>query len=139
MDDAKERGAGCPEYRIRVEEFLIQGLGLTDAEPELAEHFRICPSCRELAEENELAGEIVRIVCEPPGRIEGAFVTRVMAAVRQEDSRRAAVGAIWRPIEFLASRFAVAASVLLLAASVYLVEFAPPFNLPPSRRKRKSA
>ena len=37
---------------------------------------------------------------------------------------------IWRPLELLASRFALVAAAVLLALSVYLAEFAPPFRAP---------
>ena len=51
---------------------------------------------------------------------------RVMASIREEISRRAAPNVIWRPLELLASRFALAAAAVLLMLSIYMAEFAPP-------------
>ena len=130
MADGRE--AGCREYRSRVEEYLLGVYAPIETDPELAAHLTGCPECREAVEDGLLAGRIVRSACEPYEGLAGAFATRVMAAIREEEGRRAAGNAIWGPIEVLASRFAVATSVLLLAASVYLVEFAPPMNLPPT-------
>ncbi len=130
MDDRSEVRMGCRSYRARMEDCLAEDRELIDADPALAEHLRSCDECREAFDDGLLAGRIVRNACEPPAEMSGAFVTRVMAGIREEEARRAAAGAIWRPIELLASRFALAASVLLLAASFYLVEFAPPFQVP---------
>src|ERR1700686_2801950 len=49
---------------------------------------------------------------------------------RRGEWRLYGVAGIWRPLDILASRFALAAAVLLLAVSVYLAEFAPPFHMP---------
>ena len=54
-----------------------------------------------------------------------AFVTRVMASVRAAEARESAAAAAWRPLEVLASRFALVAAVVLLALSVFLGEFSP--------------
>lgn len=128
MADGRE--AGCHEYRARVEGYLLGAPAPIEADPGLAEHLKVCNECREAVDDGLLAGDIVRNACPPHEGIRGAFVTRVMAAIRDEDSRRSASNAIWRPIEVLASRFALVTSVLLLAASVYLVEFTPPVSLP---------
>ena len=125
MDDGREKQMDCRSCRAEMEDYLTGG-----AEAELAAHLRDCTACREAFDAGLLASRIVRNACEPHEGVSGAFVTRVMAAIRDEEARRAASGAIWRPIELLASRFALAASVVLLAASVYLVEFAPPFEMP---------
>jgi hypothetical protein len=129
---AEEREAACREYRSLIEDYLLEVPALAGVEPELAEHLKSCRGCREAVAEGLLAGEIVRGACEPYEGVSGAFVTRVMAAIREEEGRRAAGSAIWRPIEVLASRFALVASVLLLAASFYLVEFTPPLDVPPA-------
>jgi predicted anti-sigma-YlaC factor YlaD len=132
VDDGKQMNcqscrAGMEDY---LEEYLTGSAEQMDDEPELTAHLRDCSACRQAFDNGLLANRIVRYGCEPHEGISGAFVTRVMAAIRDEEARRAATGAIWRPVELLASRFALAASVLLLAASVYLVEFAPPFEIP---------
>ena len=127
---AEGREGSCHEYRARVEVYLLGVPAPIETDPELAHHLEACAACREAVEEGLWAGEIVRNACPPYEGVSGAFVTRVMASIREEEGRRAASNAIWRPIEVLASRFALAATVLLLAASVYLVEFTPPINLP---------
>jgi hypothetical protein len=130
VDDRKEKQIDCRSCRARMEDYLAAGIEQIDTLPELTAHLRDCATCREVFDNGLLASAIVRNACEPAAEVSGAFVTRVMAGIREEEARRAASGAIWRPIELLASRFALAASVVLLAASVYLVEFAPPFEAP---------
>jgi hypothetical protein len=129
---ADGREAGCREYRARVESYLLGAPAPIETDPELAGHLKSCAECRESVENAFLAGEIVRNGCPAYEGVSGAFVTRVMAAIRETDGRRAAGAAFWRPIEVLASKFALVASVLLLAASVYLVEFAPTIDFPPA-------
>jgi len=55
----------------------------------------------------------------------------VWAKIREEQSRAESTAAFWSPIEFLASRLSLIAAMILLAASVYLVEFEPHRTLPP--------
>ena len=61
----EEREAGCPEYRSRVEDYLLEGPASTRVEPDLAEHLKSCRACREAVEESSLASEIVRGACQP--------------------------------------------------------------------------
>jgi len=64
----------------------------------------------------------------------------VMARIHQETARAKSPAAFWTPLEFLASRLSLTAAVLLLALSVYLVEFAPRrIVLPTSIRTELSA
>ena len=130
MNDGIDQVMSCQSCRDRMEDCLVDGALHVDAQPELAAHLRECAVCGDALDAAQLAGAIVRNACEPPALVSGAFVTRVMAAIRDQEERRTAAGAFWRPVEHLASRFAMAASVLLLAASVYLVEFAPPSPVP---------
>src|SRR5207253_2540102 len=58
------------------------------------------------------------------------FVTRVMASIREEQVRMNAPGPVWRPLEILASHFAIVAAVVLLALCVFLGEFAPALRQP---------
>ena len=120
MDDGREVQMDCRSCRARMEDYLsdysMGGLEHIDPESGLAAHLRDCAACREAFDEASLASTIVRGACEPAAEVSGAFVTRVMAGIREEDAWRIADGTIWRPIELLASRFALAASVVLLAA-----------------------
>jgi predicted anti-sigma-YlaC factor YlaD len=129
MFHERDKRMGCQAQRARVEEWLAGSGSSTDPGPALTAHLQQCPKCREAFDTALLARRIVRNACEPV-EPSGAFVTRVMATIREEEARRAAAGALWQPIELLASRFALVAAVLLLVASIYLAEFAPPFQMP---------
>lgn len=89
----------------------------------LARHLRGCADCREALNDARIAGKLMRHAGYPENAASPAFVTRVMASIRE--ATQAAPNAIWRPLELLASRTALAAAVVLLALSVYLQEFAP--------------
>jgi hypothetical protein len=101
---------------------------------ELDAHLLECARCRAALDDGGFAGRLIRnaSVSEAPSVDTNLdmFARRVMAAIREESWRRNAIGGIWRPLELLASRFALAAAVVLLALSVYLAEFAPPFHMP---------
>lgn len=72
-----------------------------------------------------MAGELLRGALEPAGEPSGAFVSRVAARIRQEESRRLVLADFWRPLELLASRLAVGAAIILMALTVYLFEYGP--------------
>jgi hypothetical protein len=103
---------------------------------QLEAHLRGCADCREALDDALLATELLRdeeagvvtFVDQFSNRFSTAFSTRVMASIREEISRRSAPDVIWRPLEMLASRFAVGAAAVLLMFSIYLAEFAPPFR-----------
>ncbi len=145
---ANKRG-GCAAYAARLEDRVersAEGVPAGTAVPndmervetaELDAHLLQCAACRVALEDAEFA---TQLMCDRM-RSEGSdaaiaagtehqldfFPTRVMARIREESSRRAG---IWRPLELLASRFALAAAVALLALSVYLAEFAQPLRVP---------
>jgi hypothetical protein len=117
---------GCPEYASRLEAGLT-AVGLhTVADTALNLHLQECGRCREAMETALLASQLVRDA-QRPARAAGseAFVTRVMAAIREQELRLAGPGTIWRPLERLASRVALVAAVLLLGLSLYVAKFAP--------------
>src|SRR4029077_13410247 len=74
---------------------------------------------------------LLREVWEPASKPSQAFLANVMARIRQEKSHAESRAAFWAPLEFLASRLSMTAAVLLVALSVYLVEFAPRRIAPP--------
>lgn len=125
------KASGCPEYTARLEDRLAGDLrenGCVDAE--LDEHLRECEGCRKALADAALSAVLFREAATPPPACSlDAFAARVMAAIRGE-SRLHGTAGIWRPLDVLASRFALAAAVLLLLVSVYLAEFAPPFRMP---------
>lgn len=143
------KATGCPEYSARLEDRLESTLesvpggalslpakGKLDAKHDatLEAHLLECARCRAALDDAGFAGQLIRSASasESPSVDTNLdmFARRVMAAIREESWRRNAIGGIWRPLELLASRFALAAAVVLLALSVYLAEFAPPFHMP---------
>ena len=101
MFSRKKETMGCREYGAKVEENLNTGVSSED--PALGAHLRECAQCREAMETATLASQLVRDA-QRPVRSAGseAFVTRVMAAIREQELCLAGPGAIWRPLELLA-------------------------------------
>jgi predicted anti-sigma-YlaC factor YlaD len=110
----------CQKFESRFEDYLG---GAPDME--LQVHLGQCGECRAALEDSRLAGELLREVWEPASEPSRAFLANAMARIRQEEVRAKSPAAFWAPLEFLASRVSLTAAVLLLALSVYLVEFAP--------------
>ena len=127
---------GCRRYESRLEDFL-QG----SSDSELDEHLAQCANCRAALENSRLAGDLIREVWEPASEPRPAFLTGVLAKIREEKMRAESPAAFWSPLEFLASRLSMTAAVLLLALSAYLVGFAPgrPPAVPSPSRTELSA
>jgi len=115
---------GCRDYRDVLRDKLTAESADPALNPELAAHLGGCSACRDAVETAALASQLVR-EAQRPTRTSEAFVTRVMAAIREQQGLVTGPAAIWRPLEFLASRAALIASVLLLGLTFYLAEFAP--------------
>ncbi len=115
----------CEKYEARLANLLEDAEGPA-AEPDLAAHLERCPACREALEASRMGRELLQQGLEPAREPDGAFATRVMASIRARESRRQE---FWRPFEFLASRLALSAAVVLLALAVYVYEAAPNRNL----------
>lgn len=111
---------GCRKFESRFEDYLG---GAPDSE--LEDHLTRCGDCRSALEDSRLAGDLLRGAWEPASEPSQAFLANVMARIHQEEARAKSPAAFWAPLEFLASRLSLTAAVLLLALSVYLVEFAP--------------
>ena len=110
----------CRKFESRFEDYLG---GAPDTE--LDGHLTGCEACRVALEDSRLAGNLLREAWEPASEPSRAFLANVMARIHQEEARAKSPAAFWTPLEFLASRLSLTAAVLLLALSVYLVEFAP--------------
>ena len=110
----------CRKFEARFEDYLG---GAPDSE--LDDHLTHCKDCRIAVEDSRLAGNLLREAWEPASEPSQAFLANVMAKIRREEARAKSPAAFWAPLEFLASRLSLTAAVLLLALSVYLVEFAP--------------
>ena len=114
----------CQKFEARFEDYLG---GAPDSE--LGDHLTRCEDCRSALEDSRLAGSLLREAWEPASEPSQAFLANVMARIHQEEARAKSPAAFWAPFEFLASRLSLTAAVLLLALSVYLVEFAPHRNV----------
>jgi hypothetical protein len=123
MFSRREAQFGCPEYQASLEDILHEGETCIEPGSPLERHLEGCAECREALREALIASKLMQHGRYPETVVSPALVTRVMASIRQ--ATQAAPSALWRPLELLASRTALAAAVLLLALSVYLREFAP--------------
>jgi hypothetical protein len=110
----------CRKFEARFEDYLG---GAPDSE--LADHVTHCENCATAIEDSRLAGNLLREAWEPSSEPSRAFLAHVTARIHQEEARAKSPAAFWAPLEFLASRLSLTAAVLLLALSVYMVEFAP--------------
>jgi predicted anti-sigma-YlaC factor YlaD len=111
---------GCRKFEAQLEDYLS---GAPNSQ--LDDHLSGCGQCRDALEDSRLAGELLRGAWEPASEPSRMFLSNVMSRIRQEETRAKSLAAFWAPLEFLASRVSLTAAVLLLALSVYLVEFAP--------------
>jgi hypothetical protein len=115
----------CRKFEARFEDYLG---GALDAE--LDAHLAECEDCRAAVHDSRFAGNLLRAAWEPAGEPSHAFVAKVMATIQREEARAASPAAFWAPLEFLASRLSLTAAMLLLALSVYMLEFAPRRSAP---------
>ncbi len=131
FDWSKKKATGCPSYRARLQKSLVEGAVDMEADAGLSAHVAECARCREALDDAWLASRLVRDAQRPVEHSSEAFVTRVMIAVRDAGSRVSDPETIWQPLEFLASRVALVAGVVLLAFSLYLAQWAPVRATPP--------
>lgn len=129
----------CRKFEARLEDYLG---GAPDTE--VHKHLQQCARCREALADSRLAGSLLRQTWAPisgSGReARPEFLVGVMARIQFEKARAESPAAFWRPLEFLASRVSLTAALVLLALSVYLVEFAPHrITAIPSNRTELSA
>jgi hypothetical protein len=115
---------GCPEYGLRLEEMLTTHNAGEPVDSGFHAHVQKCASCREAFETGILASQLIR-EAQRPVNTQETFVTRVMAAIREQESRLSSPGTIWHPLELLASRVALAAAMLLLGLSFYVARLPP--------------
>lgn len=124
MFNKSKAANGCGKWEARLEDYLD---GASDFD--VQQHMGQCAACRAAVEDSRLAGELLRQALEPSSEPSGAFLSGVMARIREEKARAESPAAFWRPLELLASRLALTAAVLLFALSAYLVGFAPGRNV----------
>lgn len=121
---------GCRKYQIRLEDCVGAAPQAAEADPLLAAHLRECSTCRQAFAAAELSGRLFSEAQAPEVRASEAFVTRVMASIREAEALRLSTAPVWSSLEALASRFALVASLALLALSVFLGEFSPALRQP---------
>jgi hypothetical protein len=125
MYNSGSREVDCAECCASIEDRLQDGAASIEPGSALALHLSACAACREALEDAVLSSNLMRVALETAPAPSEPFVTRVMASVREAvDAERVPI-TIWRPLELLASRFALVAAAVLLALSLYLAEFAP--------------
>jgi hypothetical protein len=116
----------CRKFEARLEDYLGGAL-----DSELERHLSQCTDCSTALEDSRMAGNLLRQVWEPSSGARPAFLPAVMARIQEQKAREESPAAFWRPLEFLASRLAMTAAMLLLFLSAYLVGFGPRRNTAP--------
>jgi predicted anti-sigma-YlaC factor YlaD len=114
---------GCPEYQESLEDVVREGEACIEPNSPLDRHLQSCADCRQALNDALIASKLMHHARYPENELSAAFVTRVMASIRE--ASQTVASSFWRPLELLASRMALVAAVALLALSVYLGEFAP--------------
>src|SRR5580700_6365282 len=92
------KAMGCRDYRGTLQEFLTADVPNAEMDARLKAHLRECALCHEAVETAALASRLV-LGEQPPVRVSEAFVTRVMAAIREQQVLLTGSAAIWRPLE----------------------------------------
>ncbi len=121
---------GCELYEARladaVERATERGQTLS-LSADLALHVSSCADCREGVESAELSRALLRWGLDPAEGPRPGFMTRVAAAIRAEEERRAAQKTIfWSPLEHLAGRVALAACAVVMVVSFYIFSYVAP-------------
>lgn len=110
----------CRKFDARLEDYF-EG----SADSEVDEHLAHCSDCRAAADNFRIAGDLLRQVWMPASEPRQEFWAGVWSKIRDEQSRAESTAAFWSLIELLASRMALTAAIVLVAASAYLLEIAP--------------
>ena len=123
MFDSSRTPKDCSKWRIGLEDCFRDDYADAEPGPVLSAHLMSCADCREAWQDALVSRRLMRTAVTSAVQPSGAFVTRVMSSIREAQDRERL--SIWRPLELLASRFALAAAALLLVLSLYLAAFAP--------------
>jgi hypothetical protein len=117
--------SACHKYMVRMEDLVGTGPEALESDPALAAHLRECERCRRAMASADSSRRLFVNLGSPAVPASEFFVTRVMASIDEQESLASLPSPLWRPLEVLASRFALVAAVVLLALSVFLGEFSP--------------
>ena len=111
---------GCREYELRLADYA--GCG---ADSQLDEHLDQCANCRDALGNARHGSKLLRQAWEPAAEPGDTFTAGVMARIREEKRRAESLLGFWNPLEFLASRLALTAAMVLLALALYLTRMEP--------------
>ena len=84
---------GCPEYQAGLEEALCDNEVCIEPNSALGLHLQGCADCREALNDALTASKLMRHARYPEYATSPAFVTRVMATIRE--ATQSAPNAIW--------------------------------------------
>jgi hypothetical protein len=116
LQNLLEESAAVSPEAVRVEE-------LSGAWPAAQRtHIAACGSCQEAARDLLATREIFKGVGSTTEMAKPWFATRVMAAIAARERELSEVASTWLAVPKLASRLAMAAGALLLAASTWLYQ-----------------
>jgi len=84
---------GCPEYQASLEDVLREGEACVEPKSPLDRHLQSCADCRQALNDALIASKLMRHARYPENAPSPAFVTRVMASIRE--AAQAAPNALW--------------------------------------------
>lgn len=124
--EEQELQPACRAYEGCLESFLEGHPVEADdsGDPELAAHLEKCAACRGALDRAREAARWVRGTQDPAPDPGDWFATRVMARIREEESKRVAAP-FWGPMESLASRLAMGVGMVVILLCGYAYESAP--------------
>jgi len=128
--------SACEIYEAKLEDAVEraaesgEGLSLS---AELALHVASCANCREALDSVALSTALLDWGLEPAEGPGPGFATRVLAAIRFEEDRRASQRMVfWLPLEHLAARMAMGAAVAVMALTIYVYAYVVPQSNQPA-------
>jgi hypothetical protein len=123
----KHNENSCEIYELQLEEAaeLSNARGEQIAlSPDLIAHIDTCAHCSEALNAISVSQSLLRSSLEPTAAPSAFFTKRVMAVIRAEEDRLASQGStFWSPLQHLAARIALVASVLVMGLTIYAYTF----------------
>ncbi len=116
----------CPEYEALLEDFL-EGKLETSATERVAKHLQDCRVCRMCLANTAKSVFLLKQLREPWEGPAPGFARRAMGAIRAVEERLAEEKSFWKPLEILAWRVTMAATLglVMLLAYATLPSFSP--------------
>jgi hypothetical protein len=123
----KHNENSCENYELRLEdaaELAAERGEQIALSADLSAHLSSCAHCSEALEAVSTSRSILHAGLEPTAAPGPFFSKRVMAVIRAEEDRLAAQGStFWSPLQHLAARIALVASVLVMGLTIYAYTF----------------